>query len=114
VGSGDAARFARGGKGEEMSTGITFPTFNYLLGPEYPVSSWVFSYGFVEYNIERGGSGERGLLVEYLTTDAAGKNKRTVCFYPNTTESDYKSMDAASSKGKWVHANIFKAPYREI
>jgi hypothetical protein len=91
--------------------GSIFMNYDYLLGPEYPVSSWVLSYGLVMAKVD----GEVGLLVEYLPMGSGGKaGKRAVCLYPGAGEALYREMDAAPSKGKFVHAKLMKLTYKEI
>lgn len=101
--------------------------FAFLRRPEIAVSSWVVEYAYVE----RRRDGMKGLLVSYLPeegksgpgpghkprpTTATGipKSRIVTCFYPNTPESLFDSIDAAPSKGKWVHANIFRSAYEIV
>lgn len=101
--------------------------FHYLKGPEYPVSSWVVSYGLAEHR----DSGEIGMIIGLLsgqTTGVAGHtggvglgkgkrlggykpikgNKIIDFWYPGLGESEYASMDAAGSKGEWMDREIVK------
>lgn len=83
---------------------------SYLAGPIRASSSWVESFGFfADDDKSRGikkwlGIGiEKGIIITFR--DGAR------CFYPGTTEREFRSLAAAPSKGKWVHKNVYTRRY---
>lgn len=86
---------------------------SYLAGPVPVQSSWVVSIGYWADDDRTGGIRKflgigikRGLIVTYKSGAR--------CFYEGITERQYRSMLAASSKGQWVHRNIYNHPYRLV
>lgn len=93
-----------------------YEQFRFIHNEEIAVSSWVMTYAYVE----RLHDGVRGLMIEYLPENKGSGNRggkaaeRVRCFYPGTPESLFASMDAAGSKGKWVHANVINTAYEIV
>jgi len=86
---------------------------SYRAGPIRASSSWVESFGFWADDDKAGGirrflgiNIETGIIVTYKSG--------VRCFYPGTSERQYRSLASAPSKGKWIHANILRSSYREV
>jgi hypothetical protein len=70
----------------------------FLAGPvRSPQSSWVSSYGYAV----RGR--DSGILIQFVSG--------ATCFYPDTPKRLYTGLANATSKGTWVHDNIYSRHY---
>lgn len=85
----------------------------YIRGPYFAYqSSWLKSYGYgMDTDKSRGiksymGQHDKGLVITFKD------NVR--CFYPGTSEAQFRALHAAKSKGKWVHRNVFINSYRVV
>lgn len=67
-----------------------------------PQSSWVVSFAYGMRNSDM----KAGLVVQFKSG--------ATCFYPGTSDELYHDMKWASSKGVWVHDNIFENDYELI